>query len=68
MKYRLLAVITLFLAAQQSHVGLYGGLLAVGLVIGVYGHIIQSRAMIITGIVLIGAVSAYFEFVVARVD
>jgi hypothetical protein len=36
-------------------------------VVGVIGHIIRSRPLIITGIVIVGAVSAYFAFVVAKV-
>ena len=41
--------------------------LVAGLVIGVAGHIINSRTLIVTGIVLIGLVSVYFGFIVARV-
>jgi hypothetical protein len=50
-------------SAQQSHLHVTLAALAVGLVIGVFGHIIRSRAMILTGIVIIGGVSAYFSFV-----
>jgi hypothetical protein len=56
-------VITLVLAVGSSHLGLITALLALGLVIGVIGHIISSRALIITGILVIGLVSAYFSFV-----
>jgi len=56
-------VITLVLAATSSHIGLFTAVLAVGLLIGVFGHIIKSRALIITGILVIGLVSAYFSFV-----
>jgi hypothetical protein len=55
-------MITLVVGAS-SHVGLFAGALALGLLIGVIGHIIGSRALIITGIVVIGAVSVYFSFV-----
>ena len=34
-----------------------------GSLIGVFGHIIKSRTLIITGILVIGLVSAYFSFV-----
>ena len=53
----------LFGSSQSSdlHATLAG--LAVGLVIGVFGHIIRSRALILTGIVIIGGVTAYFWFV-----
>ncbi len=50
-------------SAQQSELHATLAALAVGLLIGVFGHIIRSRAMILTGIVIIGFVSAYFSFV-----
>ena len=53
----------LVLAVQSSHTGVIIALLSAGLVIGVIGHIIRSRTMIITGILVIGIVSAYFSFV-----
>ena len=37
--------------------------LALGVVIAVFGHIIRSRTLILTGIIIIGGVSAYFSFV-----
>jgi hypothetical protein len=56
-------VLTLIVAAQQAHLGLFVGLLAIGLLVGVFGHIIRSRTLILTGIIVIGLVSAYFSFV-----
>jgi hypothetical protein len=56
-------MVTLILAAQQAHLGVLIGLLAFGLLVGVFGHIIHSRTLILTGILLIGIVSAYFSFV-----
>jgi hypothetical protein len=56
-------VVTLILAAQQSHLGVFIAVLALGLVVGVFGHIIHSRTLILTGILMIGLVSAYFSFV-----
>ncbi len=53
----------LLLAAGGSHLGVFTALLALGLIVGVFGHIIKSRALIITGILVIGLVSAYFSFV-----
>jgi hypothetical protein len=32
-------------------------------VVGVFGHLIQSRALILTGILVIGLASGYFAFV-----
>jgi hypothetical protein len=56
-------VAILVYAVQSSHLGLVVGTLVVGLLIAVYGHIIGSRTLILTGIVVIGVVSAYFSFV-----
>ena len=56
-------VLMVVLAAQSSHLTLFVVALSVALVVGVFGHIIKSRAMIITGILLIGLISAYFSFV-----
>jgi hypothetical protein len=53
----------LLLAVQSSHLGVFTAALAVGLLIGVFGHIIHSRTLILTGILVIGLVSAYFSFV-----
>ncbi len=53
----------LALATQQSQLGTFVVLLVLGLLVGVYGHLIKSRALIITGILVIGLVSAYFSFV-----
>jgi hypothetical protein len=50
-------------AAQSSHIGLFTVALVIGLGIGVLGHISRSRTLIITGILIIGLVSAYFSFV-----
>ena len=53
----------LIYAVQSSHIGLFTAALVVGLAIGVLGHISRSRWLIITGILIIGLVSAYFSFV-----
>ena len=55
------------LGAQTSHVAPYAAVLAFGFIIGVIGHIVRSRPLIIMGILVVGAVSAYFAFVVAKV-
>jgi hypothetical protein len=59
--------VILVLASQQSQLTAFIVVLIVGLLVGVYGHLIQSRALILTGIMLIGGVSAYFLLVVAAV-
>jgi hypothetical protein len=53
----------LVLAVQSAHIGAFTAVLIAGLVIGVFGHIIRSRTLILTGILVIGLVSAYFSFV-----
>jgi hypothetical protein len=50
-------------AVSGSHLGLFTAALAFGLVIGILGHIMSSRTMILLGILVIGLVSAYFSFV-----
>jgi xanthosine utilization system XapX-like protein len=41
--------------------------LVAGVLVGTFGHIIKSRTVIVTGLLLIGLVSLYFGFVVAKV-
>jgi hypothetical protein len=53
----------LALAVQSSHANVWVVALAIGLLIGVSGHIVRSRTLIVTGILIIGLVSAYFAFV-----
>jgi hypothetical protein len=55
--------VVLLLASQQSQLDAFIVVLVFGLLVGVFGHIIGSRALILTGILLIGLVSAYFSFV-----
>jgi len=55
-------VLALVVAAGSSHLGLFSAVLALGLAIGVLGHIIRSKTLIIAGILVIGLVSAYFSF------
>jgi hypothetical protein len=52
------------IATQQSQLHAFVAVLAFGLVVGVFGHIIRSRTLIITGILIIGLVSAYFSFII----
>jgi len=56
-------VLALVLAVVSSHLGIFIPALIAGVVIGVFGHIINSRWLIILGILIIGLVSAYFSFV-----
>lgn len=52
----------LVIASQQAVFHALIAVLVLGLVIGVFGHIISSRTLILTGILIIGGVSAYFAF------
>jgi hypothetical protein len=36
------------LAAQSSHLALFTAVMALGLIIGIFGHIMHSRPMILT--------------------
>ncbi len=51
------------LAATSAHLGLFTAALVVGLAIGVVGHLARSRTLVLTGILIIALVSAYFSFV-----
>jgi hypothetical protein len=55
-------VLLLALAVGSSHLGLFSAVIAFGFVLGVFGHIIQSRTLILTGILVIGLVSAFYVF------
>ncbi len=56
-------MLVLVQGAGASHLGLFTAALVIGLVIAVFGHIIKSRTLILTGILVIALVSAYFSFV-----
>jgi hypothetical protein len=53
-------VLTLVLAALSSHLGLFTAVLTFGLLVGILGHISKSRTLILAGILIIAATSAYF--------
>jgi hypothetical protein len=54
-------------ALTSSGLGALSAAMAVGLLIGVFGHIIRSRLLIVIGIAVVGAVSVYFGVFVAKV-
>jgi hypothetical protein len=54
-------------ALTSSGLGALSAIMAVGLVIGVFGHIIRARILIVIGIAVIGAVSVYFGVFVAKI-
>ena len=41
--------------------------MAFGFVLGVFGHVIRSRMLIITGIVIVGGLSIYIVFGLAKI-
>jgi hypothetical protein len=46
--------------AAITHLGAFLPLMAIGFVVGVYGHIVRSRTLILAGIIVIALVSMYF--------
>lgn len=54
----------LLIASQQSQLHAFVAALVFGLLVGVFGHVIRSRTLIVTGILIIGLVSAYFAWFV----
>jgi hypothetical protein len=54
--------------AAVSSVGPFAAVMGFGFLIGVYGHVIKSRMVILTGILIVGLVSAYFLFFVAKIS
>jgi hypothetical protein len=54
--------VILLAASQQATFHALIAVLIFGLVIGVFGHIISSKTLILTAIIIIGGVSAYFAF------
>jgi hypothetical protein len=53
----------LALASQQSQLVLFSIALVFGLAVAILGHLSKSRTLVITGLLIIGLVSAYFSFV-----
>jgi hypothetical protein len=55
--------VTVFgVAVKSSHLGLFAAVIALGFVVGTFGHIIRSRPLILIGIVGIAFASAYYVF------
>ena len=55
-------------AALPTSVGPYLGILAVGFGVGIAGHVIRSRTLILAGILIVGVVSVIFAFGVGKVS
>jgi hypothetical protein len=54
-------------AALPSNVGPYVAATAVGFAVGIAGHLIRSRILILTGILIVGAVAVIFGFGVGKI-
>lgn len=54
-------------AALPTNVAPYAAVMAVGFLIGIYGHLSHSRTLILTGILIVGAISTIFAFGVGKV-
>jgi hypothetical protein len=59
--------VLLSLAASTSP-GPYAVAIGLGFAVGVYGHVIHSRTLILIGILVVGLVSAYFAFGVGKLS
>jgi hypothetical protein len=59
-------VVVLVEAALPTSPGPYAAVMAVGFLIGVVGHITRSRTLIMAGILIVGAISVIFAFVVGK--
>lgn len=57
----------LVLAALPTSVGPYVAIVGAGFLIGIFGHVIRSRTLILTGIFIVGAVAVVFGFVVGKI-
>ena len=53
-------------ATAPTSVAPYAVAMAVGFLVGIFGHINKSRPLIIAGIFIVGAVSAYVAFGIAK--
>ncbi|HTX31215.1 MAG TPA: hypothetical protein VMD09_07505 [Solirubrobacteraceae bacterium] len=53
-------------AALPTSTGPYAVVMGVGFLIGIYGHLAKSRTLILTGILIVGLISAIFAFVVGK--
>ncbi len=55
-------VIALAVTVKSSHLGLFAAVIALGFLLGTFGHIIRSGALILTGILVIGLASGFYVF------
>jgi hypothetical protein len=60
--------VPLLFALSSSGANVLAVVMAVGLLIAIAGHVINSRWLILTGILVIGVISVYFGVFVAKVQ
>lgn len=53
-------------AALPTSPAPYAAVMALGFLIGIYGHLARSRTLILTGILIVGLISAVFAFGVGK--
>ncbi len=58
-KYRVPLAVFLFAQAQAPPLTLFTVAVVLGLVVGIFGHIIHSKPLILFGILVVGAVCGY---------
>ena len=54
-------------AALSNSIGPYAAVMGFGFLVGIFGHVIHSRLLIVTGIIVVGALSAYIVFGLAKI-
>ena len=54
-------------AVLSNSVAPYAAVMGFGFLVGVFGHVIHSRLLIITGIIIVGALSIYVVFGLAKI-
>jgi hypothetical protein len=59
--------VPLLYALSSSQVNALAAAMAAGLLLGVIGHVLRLRFLIVIGILVVGAVSVYFGVFVAKV-
>jgi hypothetical protein len=61
-------VLILIPAALPTKVGPYIAVIAVGFAIGIAGHVLRSRVLILAGILIVGVVAVVFGFGVGKLN
>jgi hypothetical protein len=56
-------MLALAVAVSSSHLPAFAALVGFGFALGIVGHLVGSRTMIVTGILVIAVVTSYYVFV-----